>query len=212
MVVNIFDALEEALVERYFVLKVGKQGHGLLLRLFYLRCLVGTDQREEDARHAVEQQSALLVGQNGVGERRLRLVGHDARYLLPLLAYAFLEGRQIVFSFDFAEVRCTVRQRARAHQRIVFHQISFLVLSRCSCARHHGSSQCGGEQRLSEFDVHSFCLLLMILFFCKDSASEGNESLFSNCRTPPILCKYKQNTAHIPILEVSLSLEASKSL
>ena len=85
VVVDGLDALEQLLVEGYLVAEVGQHGCHLLLYLGNLRCLVGTDEGEEDAADAAEGLATLLVGQDGVVESGGFGVADDLLHLLPLL-------------------------------------------------------------------------------------------------------------------------------
>ena len=65
-VVDLTDALEQLLVERYLVLQVGQHRLHLLLYLTHLVGLVGLNDGKEDAAHAVERLATLLEGKDGV--------------------------------------------------------------------------------------------------------------------------------------------------
>ena len=115
MIVNIFDTLEEHLVEGNLVLEFGEQRHHLLLRLGNDGRLVGTRQSEEHIRDAIECYPTLLIRQDGVLEGGCLLTFYNLPDLLTLLLNSRLDGWQIVSLLDLAEVGCAKRQVARRH-------------------------------------------------------------------------------------------------
>ena len=155
--INLTDALEERHVEGNLVLQFGQHRHHFLLNLAELRCFVCFGQGKEHAAHAVEQSSALLVGQDGVLESGRIGIVHDFGNVVAVLLDGCLEGRQIVSGLDLAEVGCSVRQRALLQQG---------VLLRCLLATADSRSQCCSN-RNGHDDVlyfHKFDSYLMISF------------------------------------------------
>ena len=118
-VVHLSYAFEELCVERDLVLEVGEHGLHLLLDLSYLGRLVGLNDGEEHAADAVEQPSALLVGQDGVLERSRVGAGHDLTDVVARLPDGLLEGRHVVGGLNLAEVGRAEGQVALGEQRVV---------------------------------------------------------------------------------------------
>ena len=116
MFIHVLDALEKGFVEGDFVLQLCQEGSDFLFRFSDNRSFVGTHEGIEDACHPVERDTALLVGQDGVFEGGLFLVGHYLVHFLALLLDSSLNGRQIVGWLDFAEVGRTIGQRACQQQ------------------------------------------------------------------------------------------------
>ena len=140
-VIDLTDALEERFVEHNVVFEVGQHGLHLLLDITQFGRLVGLYQGEEDAADAVEQSSALLVGQDGVLERGRVLTVHNLLDVLALLTDALLEGRQVVGRLYLAEVGCAVGQLA-LHEQWILTLCLLTGIKGC----HHCCSHCDGHQ------------------------------------------------------------------
>ena len=112
VVVDILHAREQFFIKHQLVLQGCQQGHSLLLCFGYLGGLVGTRQGEEDVRDPSEQGSALVVGQDGVLERRPLLVVDDVGHLRALQVDSSFDGRNVVAGADLAEVGSPEGQRA----------------------------------------------------------------------------------------------------
>ena len=108
-IIDLFDALEQLLVEHNFVRQVCQHRHHLLLNLTNLWCFIGTDQGKEHPTHTVEQFTALLKGQNGIFESRRLWISYNRSNLFPILQNGNLEGRQIVRGLNLAKVGGTER-------------------------------------------------------------------------------------------------------
>ena len=114
MIVDILHTLEEPLVEGDLVLQIGEQRDDLLLGSLYLGCAIRLGDAEEDVRHTVEQPSAVLIGQDGVGKGGLRLVVDDLGNFLSLLPDTFLDSGKVVLALDLTEVGRSERQCTRS--------------------------------------------------------------------------------------------------
>ena len=105
VIVNIFDSIEERLVERHLVVEIGEQRHSLVLYFFQLRGLVCAGKSEEDTGYSVEQYATLFVSQNGVLECRRVFVVHNGLDGLTLLFDTSFHRWQKMFGFDFTKIR-----------------------------------------------------------------------------------------------------------
>ena len=149
IVVDLADALKERFVEHNLVLEVGQHGLYLLFKLAQFRRLVGLYQGKEYAGYAVEQASALLVGQDGVLEGgRVRAVD-NLLYVVALLLDGSLERRQIVGDLNLAEVGGAVRQLALCEQGI-------LMLRLLAGAELHRQCRCDSDGHNSLCYIHSY--------------------------------------------------------
>ena len=116
MVIDIFHAAEEFLIERDVVVQLGELRHeGLLCRSDF-GSLIRLVDTEEDAGDAVQKFPAVLVSKDGVAECRRLFAVSDGVDSLALLGDGGFQSRQIVAGFDAAEVRSTKGQRARNEQ------------------------------------------------------------------------------------------------
>ena len=147
MVVDVFHACEQLFIKHQLVLQGCQQGHGLLLCLGYLGRLVGAGQCEEDVRYPSEQGSALVVGHDGVLERRPLLVVNDVGHLRALQVDGSLDGGDVVAGADLAEVGSSEGQRALHQQRV----LACCLIGLRHRLHHHG---CHAERKDSRLDIH----------------------------------------------------------
>ena len=112
MVVNILYALEKLLVEGYLIVKIGEQGHHLLLGLGNGGRLVGAGKTVKHIHNAVEQDAALFKSKDGVLKGRLLFVIDNLLYIVTLFLDSHLNGRQIVGLLYLAEIGSTKWQAA----------------------------------------------------------------------------------------------------
>ena len=168
VVVYILDALEELLVERYLVVQVGEQGSHLLLGVGDDGRLVGTAESEEHIADILEQHTAVLVGEDGVGEGRFGLVVHYLLDVLTLLLDRRLDGRQVVGLLDACEVGRSKGQSALLEQRVLSTGL-VAVVTACTtgvlgiCGDRHLQQSCcqsDGNKSLVDFHIDD-CLSLV---------------------------------------------------
>src|SRR3712207_3896023 len=112
---------------------------------------MGTGKAEEYARHTVEQQSALFVGQNGVGKGWLLLIVDDAFDFLPLLFYTLFQGRKVVVFLNQLEVGSAERQRATGKQ-----WVGTCAFGRCGCRQQYRRGQPRSEEHTSELQSRQY--------------------------------------------------------
>ena len=164
LVVDLLDALEERLVERYLVFEIGQHRHHLLLNLAQFRRLVSLGEGEKHAAHAVEQAVALVEGQDGVLERGRILILHDLLDVVTLVLDSRLEGRQIVRDLDLAEV-------GRAEGHLTLLQQRVLALSLLAGSQLHRQGRCDSDSHncLTYFHITLFIIVAKIVTFPQPS-------------------------------------------
>ena len=131
LVVHLFDAFEEGLVEGDLVREIGQHGLYLLLDLRDLIILIGLGEGEEHATYTIERATTLLESKDGVLKGgRIRAL-HNLLDILARLCDSGLEGGQIIGGLDFTEVGGSEGELAFRKERV----LCFSLLT--GCHRHH---------------------------------------------------------------------------
>ena len=152
VVVHVFDALEQTLVEGDVVVVGGEQRGNFLGNGIQSVVGIGFGDVEEDHRYPGEQVAGVFVGQHRIFKGGRFGVGHDRVDLGTVLLDAFQESRLVVFVGDPVEGRYLVRSVVRGEKWIHV----FLLFGRAA-RQQSADGRC---------DEDSFSFHISVFFVC----------------------------------------------
>ena len=109
LVIYHFDAFKQRFVEHDVIFQFCQHGLYLLLDLTDLRCLVGTNQGEEDVAYTIKCLSAFLKCQDRILKGCRIGVVDNAVDLSTFLLNAFFKSREVIRCLDLTEIGHPIR-------------------------------------------------------------------------------------------------------